>query len=130
MSLNNEPYLTRPTLIDLIPFQINYDSFMIMQCKCNGTCTLLMTYLQKYVFQVKQRRNVKVFKVITRIYGEKALIKHIFHAIENANSIVQYAIQIKNETMMNVNVSVKIIVLAKKILAGILAHVLEKIVGI
>ena len=35
--------------------------------------------------------------------------------------IVQFTIQIKNETIKHVNVNIKIIVLAKKIVAGILA---------
>ena len=48
-----------------------------------------------------------------------------------ANSIVQHVIQIKNGIMINVSVSVKIIVHAKKkIIAGILAHVFVKILSI
>ena len=42
--------------------------------------------------------------------------------IVNENSIVQHAIQIKNGIMKHVNVNVKIIVSAKKIIVGILAH--------
>ena len=49
--------------------------------------------------------------------------QNTFHAIANANSIVQYVIQTKNGIMSHVNVSVKIIVHAKKIIVGILAHV-------
>ena len=50
---------------------------------------------------------------------------NIFHVIVNANSIVQIAIQIKNETKITklANVDVKIIIRAKKIIVGILAHV-------
>ena len=36
-----------------------------------------MTYLQKYVFPVKQKTNVKVFNVITRINEAKTFVKHI-----------------------------------------------------
>ena len=53
--------------------------------------------------------------------------KNLFHAIENADSIVQQAFQIKNGIMIYVNVSVKSIARAKNIIAGILAHVLMKI---
>ena len=50
---------------------------------------------------------------------------NIFHVIVNANSIVQIAIQIKNGTKKTklANVDVKIIIRAKKIIIGILAHV-------
>ena len=47
--------------------------------------------------------------------------------IVNANSIVQYVIQIKNGIMKHVNVNVKIMV--KKIKVGILAHAYVRIVS-
>ena len=47
--------------------------------------------------------------------------------IVNANAVVQYAIWIKKGIMMNANVCVKIITDA---IAGILAHVFGRIVGI
>ena len=45
----------------------------------------------------------------------------------NANSIVQHVIQIENGIIKHVNVNVKIIISAKKIIAGILAHVFVRI---
>ena len=50
--------------------------------------------------------------------------------IANANSTVQLAFQIKNGIMKHVHVSVKVIVHARKIIVGILAHVFLKIVSI
>ena len=50
--------------------------------------------------------------------------------IVNVNSIVQLAIQIKNGITELVNVNVKFIVYAKKIIAGILAHVFVRIASI
>ena len=50
------------------------------------------------------------------------LVKHIFHVIPNVNSVVQLANHIKNRIIKHANVSVRIIVHAEKILAGILAH--------
>ena len=38
LSLNNEPCMVRPTLIDLNPIEINYYPFMISLDKCNGSC--------------------------------------------------------------------------------------------
>ena len=47
----------------------------------------------------------------------------------NANSIVQYVIQIKNGTIKHVNVNIKIIVHAKKIIVGIHVHVIVRTVS-
>ena len=55
--------------------------------------------------------------------------QNTFHVIVNANLIVQHVIQIKNGVTKHVNVNVKIIVNAKKIIVGILAHVFVRIVG-
>ena len=50
--------------------------------------------------------------------------------IANANSILQNVIQIKNERIRHASVSVKIIVHAKRIIVGILAHVFVRIASI
>ena len=50
--------------------------------------------------------------------------------ILSANSIIQHVIQIKNGIIKHVNANVKIIVSAKKIIIGILAHVLLRIASI
>ena len=50
--------------------------------------------------------------------------------IVSTNSIVQYVIQIKNEITKHVNVNIKMIVRAKKIIFGILAHVFVRIASI
>ena len=52
----------------------------------------------------------------------------MFHAVVNAISMVHDIIQNKNEIIKLVNVNVKIIISAKKIIVGILAHVFVKIV--
>ena len=46
--------------------------------------------------------------------------------IVNANSMVYHILRIKNGIMKQVNVSAKVIVHAKKIIVGILAHVFVK----
>ena len=50
--------------------------------------------------------------------------------ILNANAIVQHVIKIKNGITKHVNVSVKIIIHAKKIIVGILAHVFMRMISI
>ena len=47
--------------------------------------------------------------------------------IGNASSVVQHVIETKNGTIKHVNVSVKIIVSAKKIVVGILANVFVQV---
>ena len=49
--------------------------------------------------------------------------QNIFHTIANANSIVQHVIEIKNEILKRVNVSVKIIIHARKTIVRIHEHV-------
>ena len=44
--------------------------------------------------------------------------QNIFHVIVNVNSIVQYVIQIKNGIMKRINVNVKIIMQAKKVIVN------------
>ena len=56
--------------------------------------------------------------------------ENIFQVIENVSSIVQLAVQIKNRIMKHVNVSVKIMVYAKKIVVGILADEFVRIASI
>ena len=52
--------------------------------------------------------------------------QNIFYVILIANSIVQDVIQMKNRIMKHVKVSSKIIIRAKKIIVGILAHVFAR----
>ena len=56
--------------------------------------------------------------------------QNVFHVIVNANSIVQLLIQIINGITKLVNVNVKFIVHAKKIIIGILAHIFMRITSI
>ena len=57
--------------------------------------------------------------------------QYIFHVIVNANSIVQqHAIQNKNGIIKHINVNVKLIAKAKKVIVVILAHVFVRIISI
>ena len=53
------------------------------------------------------------------------MTKNIFYVILNANPLVQHVNQIRNGIMKHVNVSVKIIVNAEKIV-GILVHAIVR----
>ena len=85
-------------------------------------------FLQKHAFQKKLKDiNAKVFNMITKKMKLKQWEK-IFNVNVNANSIVQHVIQFKSEIMKHLNVSVNVSVIAKKIIVGILAHTLVRIV--
>ena len=54
----------------------------------------------------------------------------MYHAIVNVNLMVESVIQIKRGIMINVDTSVKNIIYVKKIIFGILLHVVAKTVNI
>ena len=55
LSINDEPRMVRPNLVDLNSVELKYYPFMISLNKCNGSFNVLMSYLQKYVFHIKQK---------------------------------------------------------------------------
>ena len=79
LSLNNEPCMTRPTLIDDIPVELNYYPFMI------SLVEVIMSYLQKYVLQ-KKDISVKVFNIITNKNKAKTMAKHISYDFKRKSS--------------------------------------------
>ena len=55
MSINKEPCMTRPFLIDLNPVELIYYPLMINLDKCTGCCSSLDDLSTNYVFRVKQK---------------------------------------------------------------------------
>ena len=96
--------MVRPTLIDLNP--VEYYSYIINLDKCNGSYNVL----SQKICVPKEKNKIQMLKYLIKLRQQK----NIFHAIVNANSIVQLAIQIKNGITKDVNVNVKIIVHANK----------------
>ena len=94
-----------------------------------------MSNLQKYMCRKKAKDiNVKVFD-ISQIKMKLKQCHNIFHAIVNTNSMynwvqIKNVVQIKNEITKHVSVKVKIIVCAKEITVGVLAHVFVRIASI
>ena len=56
--------------------------------------------------------------------------QNTLHGIVNANSIVQLVIEVENGMIKHVTLSIKIIVHAKNIIVGILAHVFLMVASI
>ena len=63
VSLNDEPHMVRPTLIDLNPVELKYYLFMINLDKYSGSCNVLSP--KKCVLKETKDVNVKVFNMIT-----------------------------------------------------------------
>ena len=123
--LNGKPCMISSTLIDLDPVELKYYPFMISLDKFSGSCNVLSpkTCVPKETKDI----NVKVFNINKN--EAKIMARHISWIV-NANSIVQHVIHIKNGTMKHVNVNVKIIISAKKIIVGLLAHAFVRKVSI
>ena len=125
-----EQCIGRHTLVDLNPIELNNCKFIVSLDIFNGSYNAFDDlYTKMYVPSETEDVNVKVFNMITRKNRVKTLI-NIFHVILYLNSIVQHVIQIKNDIMINVNASAKSIARAKKIIIGILAHIILRIAGI
>ena len=63
LSLNDKPFMIRPTLIDLNPVELKYHPFMTSLDQCNGSCNVLSPKIcvpkeTKYI-------NVKASNMIT-----------------------------------------------------------------
>ena len=128
MSLNNEPFMARCTLIDWHPIKLNYYPFMISLNKCIWSCNTTDDLSTKLCVPSKTNDvNVKRFNIITRIHETKTLVKHISCGCK---CMVQLAIQIKIRIMINVNASVKNMIHAKKIMDGTVAHVFARMESI
>ena len=129
MSLNNEPCIIRPTIIDLNPVELNYYPFMINLDKLDGSCSAV-DYLSTKICVPSKTKDVngKVFNIITRVNEAKTLVKHI--SCDCKRKFKVCLIQLRNRIMINLNVNVKIIVSVKKIIVGILAHVFVGMVRI
>ena len=77
-SFNNEPCMTRYTLIDLNPVKFNYYSFMISLFQCSGIFNAPDDLSTKVCVPSKIKDiNVKVSNMITRINQAKTLVKHV-----------------------------------------------------
>ena len=73
--LNDEPFVARPTLIDLNPVELKYYPFMIKLDKCTGTCNALFPNVcvpkeTKYI-------NVTAFIIIRNKNEAKVMTEHI-----------------------------------------------------
>ena len=73
--LNDEPFMVRPTLIDLIPVKLKYYLFMISLNKFAKSCNVLSPKIcvPKEIKDI----NVKTFNIITNKNEPKEKTEHI-----------------------------------------------------
>ena len=78
VSLNNEPCMIRPFLIDLNPFELKYYPFMISLDKCKGSCNCVDDLSMRISTRSKTKDiQVKVFNMIKNRNEAKTLVKEI-----------------------------------------------------
>ena len=75
LSLNDDPCMIRPTVIDLNPVELKYYPFIISLDKCNESCNVLSPEI--CVLKEKNDINVKVFNMITNKNEAKAMTEYI-----------------------------------------------------
>ena len=96
MFLNDEPWMVRPTLIDLNSVELNDYPFMISLDKCSGSCNVLS--LKICVVSGTKDINVKVFNIAANKNEAKVLAEHILCDYKcKCNSIVCNSNQIWND---------------------------------
>ena len=115
LSLNDEACMVWPTLIDLNSLELEYYPFMIS--------------LENMCFKKAKGINFKAFNVITNKNEAKTIAKHIPRDWKcKFNSTTCNSNQKWNNKHVNMNV--KIMISAKKIIVGILAHIFVRIASI
>ena len=78
MSLNNEPCMTRRTLVYLNSVELSYYRLIISLDQCNEICNVVDGLSTKVCVPSKRNGvNVKVFNSIARINETKTLVKQI-----------------------------------------------------
>ena len=132
-SLNNQKWEIQPFLnlhLNEYSQEFHYYPFTVKLDKCVGSCNTLNDLFDKLcVLNKTEDLNLNRFNMITGINELKTLTKHI-SCKWNFNLMQEIAIQINGGIMINVNVSVKNVMYVKKIMFGILLHVIVKMENI
>ena len=108
----------------------HYCSFTVKLDRCVGSCNTLNNLSNKLcVPNEREDLNLRVFDMITGINESKTLTKHISFKwkcrFDEKNVIL-----INGGITINVDVSVKNVIYVKKIVFGILLHVIAKMENI
>ena len=122
-SLRNQKCMIQVTSINLDPNkwsqECHYYPFVVKLGRCTGSCHELC------VPNKTKDLNLSVFNLITGINEWKTLT-NIYYANVNVDLMEGNVIQINGGITINVNVNVKNVIYVKKIMLGILLHVIVK----
>ena len=127
--------MTQPTFIDLhadeYSHKFHYYLFVVKLDRGIGSCNTLKDLSNKvWVPNKTEDLNLRVLNMIAGINESKTLTKNISCKCKCINLMQQNVIQINGGITINVNVSVKNITYVKKIMFGILLHVIVKMTNI
>ena len=130
-SFSNQKCMIQPTLINLHPNEysqeFHYYPFAVKLDRCVGSCNTLNDLSNKECITNKiEDLNLSVFNMITSINDSKTLTKHILRECK-CKLMEQNASQINGGIAINADVSVKNIMYVKRIIFGILLHVIVEI---
>ena len=132
VSLSIQKCEIQPTLINLDPNEysqeFHYNSFAVNLDRCVGSCNTINDLSNKVCVPNKtEDLNLSIFNMITGINESKTLTKHISCKRKCKFDEKKNASQMNGGITINVDVSVKNIIYVKKIVFGILPHVIVKI---
>ena len=133
--LSNQTCEIHPTVINLHPNEYSqelpYYPFSVKLDRCVGSWNTLNDLSNKvYVPNKTEDLNLSVFNMITRINESKTLTKHISCESKSISLMEEIVIQINGGIIINVDVNIKNILCVKKIMFGILLHVIVKMENI
>ena len=134
VSLGIQRCETQPTLIDLHPNkysqEFHYYLFSVKLDRCVGGCNTLNDLPNKVCVPNKtEDLNLSVFNIITGINESKSLPKDISCKCKGRFD-GKSVIQINGGIKINVDVNVKNVIYVKKIIFGILLHVVAEMENI
>ena len=134
ISLSNQKCMTQPTLINIhaneYSQEFHYYQFAVKLDRCFGNCNNLNDLSNKVCVPNKaEDLNLSVFNMITGINESKTLAKHISCECKCLFD-EKNVIQINDGITINVDVHVKKVMYVKKIMFGILLHVIVKMENI
>ena len=128
--LSNQKCMTQHTFINLHPNEysqeFHYYPFVVKSNRCVWNYNTLNDISNKICVPNKtEDSNLGLFNMIKEINESKESTKHLSYNV-NVDLMQENIIQINDGIMINVNVIAKIIMYAKKIMFGILLHVIVK----
>ena len=128
VSLSNQKCMTQPTLINVYPNEYSQEFYYFL-LRCVGSCNFLNDLSNKVCAPNKtEDLNISIFNMITGINESKLLSR--YHAVVNVDLMEGNVTQINGETTVNVDVSVRNVMNVKKIIFGVVLHVVVKMENI